>query len=350
MQFIAFDSHKHYTLVSVEGMKGGSPRETRVEHKAGALRGFLETCEAGSPVAVECVGNWYWIVDEIEAAGFVPRLVDPRKAKLMMGMVNKTDKLDARGLNRLQRAGTLPTVWIPPAVVRDQRDIPRTRMVLVRQRTQLKNRIHAALAKYAIQVEEVEDLFGKKGREILSAALGRLPPATALTTERSLAQVDCLGNEIDCLEKRMGELFAETEEIRLLRTLPGVAAILSVVIALEVGDVNRFARAESLASYAGLVPRVHSSGGRTRLGHVRGDVNRYLKWAFVEAANSICRNRRRLAERHASKLYERVRRRKDHARAIVAVGRHLAEATYWMLKRNEEYRDPALGGTSSTEA
>lgn len=68
-----------------------------------------------------------------------PRLVHARKAKLMLGMINKTDKLDARGLNRLQRTGTLPTVWIPSGEVRDQRELPRTRMVLARTRTRIKN-------------------------------------------------------------------------------------------------------------------------------------------------------------------------------------------------------------------
>ena len=96
-------------------------------------------------MAVETVGNWYWIVDEIEQAGMFPRLVHAHKAKLMLGMLNKTDKLDAQGLNRLQRAGTLPRVWIPP--LRDARELPRTRMVLAKQRAQLKNRIHATLAK-----------------------------------------------------------------------------------------------------------------------------------------------------------------------------------------------------------
>jgi hypothetical protein len=80
-------------------------------------------------VAVETTGNWYWIVDEIEGAGCVPRLVHARKAKLMLGTINKTDKLDARGLNHLQRAGTLPTAWIPSSELRDWRDLPRTRMV-----------------------------------------------------------------------------------------------------------------------------------------------------------------------------------------------------------------------------
>jgi transposase len=88
----------------------------------------------------------------------VPKLVHARKAKLMLGMINKTDKLDARGLNRLQQAGTLPTVWIPPSELRDQRDLPRARLVFLRQRTQLKNRIHATLAKYALHQVEVSDL------------------------------------------------------------------------------------------------------------------------------------------------------------------------------------------------
>jgi transposase len=95
-------------------------------------------------VALEATANWYWIVDEIEQAGLVPQLVHPRKAKLMMGLINKTDKLDARGLNRLQRNGTLPTVWIPPGPLRE---LTRTRVVLVAQCTRWKNRLTATLAK-----------------------------------------------------------------------------------------------------------------------------------------------------------------------------------------------------------
>ena len=115
MGYIAFDAHKHYTLASVARADGRLVREQRLAHERGALQQFLARCEPGSPVALETVGNWYWIVDEIEGAGCLPKLVHARKAKLMMGQINKTDKLDARGLNTLQRNGTLPTVWIPPA-------------------------------------------------------------------------------------------------------------------------------------------------------------------------------------------------------------------------------------------
>ena len=352
MNYIAFDAHKRYTLAAVATLDGRPVREERVEHERGALRQFLEGCDRGSPVAVETTGNWYWIVDEIEAAGCVPRLVHARKAKLMLGMINKTDKLDARGLNRLQQAGTLPTVWIPPGELRDRRDLPRTRMVLVRQRTQLKNRIHATLAKYALQCSEVTDLFGLRGLTLLQQRIEQLPLQTAYATRQLLTQVEALERQVRGFEQEMRVVFRPTPEVAWLMTLPGVGFTLGVVIALEVGDVTRFPTGEKLAAYAGTTPRVHSSGGKTRFGPLRPDVNRYLKWAFIEAANVVCRTRRRHPDRHASRLYERIARRKGHQKAIGAVARHLAEAAYWMLTRQEPYRDPACRrpSVSSTEA
>ena len=81
-----------------------------------------------------------------------------------MGYINKTDKLDARGLAMLNLNGSLPAVWIPPAELRDQRELSRMRMSMVGVRTKFKNRIHATLAKYAIEIDEVSDIFGKRGR------------------------------------------------------------------------------------------------------------------------------------------------------------------------------------------
>jgi transposase len=344
MEYIAFDAHKHYTLASVARPDGRLVREQRIVHERGALQQFLGRCERGSPVAVETIGNWYWIVDEIEAAGCVPKLVHARKAKLMMGEINKTDKLDARGLNTLQRNGTLPTVWISPGELRDQRDLPRTRMVLVRQRTQLKNRIHATLAKYALHDLEVSDLFGVRGRGLLRQRFALLPPHTGYASQQLLAQVEELGRHVRALEERIQAVFKPTPAIQWLLTVPGVGLTLAVVIALEVGDVARFATAEKLAGYAGTTPRVHASGGKTRFGPSRPDVNHYLKWAFVEAAKAICLTRGRRPPRHVSGLYERVARRKGHAKAIGAVARHLAEATFWILSKREPYCEPRGSG------
>jgi len=141
---------------------------------------FLKQWDKGSPVVVETIGNWYWIVEEIEDAQMRPRLVHARKAKLMLGMINKTDKLDARGLNKLQQTGTLPTVWIPPLEIRDKRKLPRNRMVFAHQRTRLKNRIHSVIDKYGLQYKftDISDMFGKEGRKMMQESLVLLPEQT----------------------------------------------------------------------------------------------------------------------------------------------------------------------------
>jgi transposase len=349
---IAFDSHKRYTFARVENENGENPKEFRIEHRRGNIAGFLSGQKQGSPVAIETIGNWYWIVDEIEQAGMEPRLVHARKAKMMFGCINKTDKLDAKGLNVLQRVGTLPTVWIPPAVVRDKRELPRTRMVFAGQRTKLKNRIHSVLDKYGLQdaFDDISDIFGRKGRQVIVCVLGQLPSHTCYTTELLLEQLDQTEQKIKALEARMKRLFKETEQHSLLKTMPGIGFILSVVILQEIGDIERFGSAERFASYSGVTPRVHASGGKVRYGRLRPDTNHYLKWAFSEAGNSVALNRNRFPDRHVSGLYNRIRGRKNHAKAIGAVARHLAEATYWILTKNEVYRDRGVLKVSPTGA
>jgi transposase len=320
--------------------RGETGRPVRVEHTRAMYRAFLGGLAPGSPIAIESVGNWYWLIEEMERAGHEPQLANAGKAKLMMGQINKTDKLDAQGLATLLRNGTLPAVWIPPGELRDQRELPRMRMSLVSIRTMVKNRIHATLAKYAIEIEEVSDLFGVKGREILVKRLEELPPFTRQSVETQLELLDEVAGHIDQAEKEIREVVKTTPEMTLLMTMPGVGPILAVVIALEIGDVDRFPGPDHLASYAGTVPRVRSSGGKTSFGKVRPDVNRYLKWALVEAANCIVLNQRHWGDRHVVRLYHRIRDRRGHAKAIVAVARHLAEAAYWVLKKNGPYREP----------
>ena len=352
MSIIAFDSHKRYTFARVENDNGEHPQEFRIEHRRGNIAGFLSRQQPGSRVAIETIGNWYWIVDEIEQAGMVPQLVHARKAKMMFGCINKTDKLDAKGLNVLQRVGTLPIVWIAPADIRDKRELPRTRMVFAGERTKLKNRIHSVLDKYGLQdaFEDISDIFGRKGRQVLGCVLGQLPSHTLYTTELLLDQLDQTEQKIRAIEARMKELFKQSEQHNLLETMPGIGFILAVVILQEVGDIGRFSSPERFASYSGVTPRVHASGGKVRYGRLRPDTNRYLKWAFSEAGNSVAVNRKRFSARHVSQLYNRIRGRKGHAKAVGAVARHLAEATYWILTKGEVYRDRGVLKVSPTGA
>lgn len=340
MEYVALDVHKHYTWARVENDQGHKLFECKLGHSGGTIKNFISKWSAGTPVAVETVGNWYWVVDEIEAGKGSPQLVNARLAKLMIGSVNKSDKLDAKGMNRLQRVGTLPTVWIAPSSVRDARELPRTRMVLSKQRTQFKNRIHATLEKYGLKVDGVSDAFGKRGRQIIEELCSKLPPHTQQALRLMLDELDHVQANLKTIEGQMCQAFAPCAETTYLQSEPGVGDILAVVIWTEIGTIERFSRAEQFASYCGLVPREHSSGGKIRFGAIRRDVNVYLKWGFVEAANSAILNCERCGYNHISQLYQRIKARRGHNKAKVAVARHLAEASFWILKKGEPYRQP----------
>ena len=140
----------------------------------------------------------------------------------MMGHVNKTHKLDANGLATLLRIGSLPTVWLPPAEVRDERELPRTRMALCNMRTALKNRIHSTLAKYALAPEDGADLFSKKGQTWLEQAIPKLPPETGRCLHQEVELLGSFNEQIQALEARIREAIALTPNMQLLKTLPGV--------------------------------------------------------------------------------------------------------------------------------
>lgn len=338
--FFGCDTHKRYSVFDWMGDRGQSGIPVRIENTRALFRRYLNSLPPGSPIALETVGHWYWIVDEMEKAGHVPQLTHAAKAKLMMGQINKTDKLDAHALALMLRNGTLPVVWIPPGELRDQRELPRMRMALIQMRTKFKNRVHATLSKYALEIAEVSDIFGVRGRQLLKDRLGELPPYTRESVETQLELLDQVETHICWCEKKVEEVVKKTPAMALLITLPGVGSILAVVIAMEIGEVRRFPSPHHLASYAGTVPRIRESGGKSFHGKVRPDVNRYLKWALVEAASIVVMNQGHWSNRHVVRLYKRIKERKGHAKAVVAVARHLAEAAFWVLKRNEPYKEP----------
>ena len=338
---IGCDAHKRFSQFAVRDANGRLCQQRRIEHEPGAIRDFLVQFPSGTPVALESVGNWYWIVDEIEAAGCIPHMAHAAKAKVMMGNIHKTDKLDAAGLAVLEHLGTLPKVWIPSGEQRDRRELPRTRMALKKHVVGLKNRIHATLAKYAICIE-AKDIFAGTGRRALEGALSNLPVETSYCARQELAVLDAVDAQIKNLEKRIKQQNAQTPSIQLLKTLPGFGDILSIVVDCEVGSISRFDYCDHFASYAGVVPKEQSSGGKIRYGHMLAESNHYLKWAFIEAANVISsrRNAPTWRNKHVVQLYERICTKKGHTKAIGAVARHLAEAAFWVLKKGEPYREP----------
>src|SRR5260370_38343672 len=180
-QFIGCDVHKRYSVFVSMDEAGKASRAVRVTHGNGELESELRGFPAGTPVAVETTGHWYWLLDAIEKAGLEPHLAHALAAKRMMVGPNKTDQLDAKGLATLLLNGTLPEVWVPGGSVRDLRGLLRSRLALRRMGTALKNRISSALARYGLPQQFKGDLFGSgpvatKCREECSAALPAYSP------------------------------------------------------------------------------------------------------------------------------------------------------------------------------
>ena len=347
--YIGCDMHKKYSVFVTMDDTGYLQPAVRVSNDRVELRAHLEKVPPGTPVAVEASGSWYWFVDELEAAGLEVRLVNPLEAKKRMPAGKKTDSTDAAGLAMLLRNGTLPEVWIPPAQMRDVRGLLRARLSLRRHTTMLKNRIHGAIRRYGqYEADEPKNLFSGKGRVQLAVYVGSLPEETRIATRHEWQLSDEVEQHIQELEKRIRLGICQLGWVRRLKTLPGVGDILSATIYLEIGDVKRFPTAEHLASYAGLTPTVQSSGGKTRLGRTSAVANHYLKWAFVEAANCTVMQKKRYESAHVGQLYTRLRASKNHGKAAVAVARHLAEASWWMLTKAQSYREPAPAASMSS--
>ena len=260
----------------------------------------------------------------------------------MMGNIHKTDKLDAQGLATLLYLGKLPSVWIPPAEVRDERELPRTRMTFVQHRTRVKNRIHSTLAKYALSLDTASDIFVPKWRPELKITLQRLPEETGRCVLQQLQILDALSEHIRRLEDRIIERIKATPTIQLIQTVPGPAKVLAILIDREIGSIDRFPAPKHFASYCGLVPKLSASAGRVHYGRMVKQCNTYLKWAFIEAANVIVRHRHHpnWRKKYVVHLYERTRRRKGHSVAVGATARYLAESTFWVLNKSEPYREP----------
>jgi len=196
-------------------------------HERPLYREFLARLPPGSAIAVEASGHYNWLEDEMDQSGHRPKLCNPLEAKRRMGLTNKTDKLDARGLAILLRNGTLPEVWIPPSELRDQRELLRLRIFLVRLRTRVKNRIHAALARCNIQITGA-DLFGVGARLQITARLPELPEHSREAVVQELATLDFLNTQIESAERRLEAIMkvsAEAHQPASARGKPRIAAV-----------------------------------------------------------------------------------------------------------------------------
>jgi transposase len=320
--------HKKYTTFCVMDEKGAIVREGRCANDA--LPGVFLEGEGEKRAVMEAGPNWSYVYDMIEPLVDGLMLAHPQRVRAIATARVKTDAIDARTLAHLLRADLIPPAYVPEVYIRRRREMLRYRLDLVKQRTAMKNRVHALLAQVGA-ASPVTDLFGRTGRAWMGGL--QLDGQRRYELGGYLRVLDCLSEEIAEATQRVREAARPDRDAQLLMTIPGIAELTAWTLLAEIGDVRRFPDARHLVSYAGFAPRVRSSGGRTKLGHITKQGPSALRWVLIEAAHIAVRK-----PGHLQAQYHRLRRGKSSAVAITACARQLLVAVYHMLMRGEAYR------------
>jgi transposase len=280
-------------------------------------------------VVVESTYNWYWLVDGLRAAGYTVYLAHTGAMKQYDGLKHGNDESDAAHLAHLLRLGILPTGYIYPPEERALRDLARRRAQLVRSRTVQMLAVENVQAR-----QTAARLSGSQVKRLATADVGQLglPEDVALGVQANVAVIEVLNEQIAKLEKHLIEQARLRPDYELLMTTPGIGRILAIVIMLETGSIERFADVGNYASYARCVDSVRLSNGKKKgEGNVRNG-NKYLAWAFIEAATYACRYCP-----EAKRFHDRKRARTNVVVAKKALAHKLARACYHVLKTKQPF-------------
>ena len=333
---IGLDVHRDFCEVAIA--EDGAVRSAgRVETTPERLELFAQSLGADDRVALEVSGGAWEIARILEPHVKWVIVVSPDDTGIRQARA-KTDRLDARTLARLLAAGGLDAVWMPDEACRVMRRRLARREQLVRARTRAKNDIHAVLMRRLKGKPPVSDLFGAKGRRWLSEL--ELPVEEAETLESALRHVEFLEHEIAAVERLIALEALGSPDARRLMTVPGVNVICAATFLAAIGDVRRFRSPRQLVAYLGLDPRVRQSGTEpARSGRISKRGSASARWVLVEAAWSVVHQPGPL---HA--FYERIRARRGHGKAVVAVARKLTVLFWCLLTRGEDYahQQPSL--------
>jgi len=330
MNYSGIDLHSNNCVVTVIDEQDKVVAEKRWPNDLAKIIAFLSPWrEELVGVVVESTFNWYWLVDGLQEAGFEVKLANPGAIRKYSGLKHSGDETDARYLAQLLRLRILPTGIILAPAQRALRDLARKRMQLVRNRTSHILAIENILARQGVARLTSNQIKNLTAEAIAALAL---PVDVCLAMQSNVAVIMTLTAQIERLEKRLAERMEQRPEYALLNSIPGIGRILATVILLEMGPVERFAKVGNFASYARCVDSQRVSNGKKKgEGNTRNG-NKYLAWAFVEAAHHAARF---CAE--AKSFYDRKKAKTNTAVATKALAHKLARACFHMLKENKPF-------------
>jgi len=280
-------------------------------------------------VAVESTFNWYWLVDGLAEHHFNTLLVNPAAVKQYDGLKHTDDYSDAFHLAHLMRLGILPTGYIYPKTERAIRDLLRKRLQMVRHRV-----THMLSAQNQIWRTTGLNVTSTPIKHADFSLLNLVDDKhVKMAIQSNLMIIQALNQQVDKLENTVLQQIKLKPEFLSLLTIDGIGNILGMTIMLEVGDIHRFPSVGNFSSYARCVDSTRTSNGKKKGANNRKNGNKYLSWAFVEAAHCIIRH-----NKTAHKFYQRKRAQKNGALATKALAHKLARAAYHVIRNQEPFK------------
>src|SRR5512133_629696 len=286
--YAGIDLHSNNSFLTILDGSDRVVYERRLANRLPELVAALEPYrERIVGVAVESTFNWYWLVDGLEDAGHEVRLVNTSAVQQYSGLKYADDRHDARWLAHLMRLGILPVRYVMPRQHRALRDLLRKRLRLVQQRTanilslqNLKQRNEGV----HLTVNDVRSL------DVEALTRNEPNPHRAMALSRTLEVIMAVGEQFAKLERAILDEVKTNEAWERLKTMWGVGKILAMTIHLETGPIDRFASPGDYASYCRCVRTQRISNGKSKGSGNAKCGNRYLAWAWVEAANFAIRS------------------------------------------------------------
>jgi transposase len=285
----------------------------------------------GLVVGCECMHCWYWLADTCREHAIAFVLGHAWAMKAVHGSKTKCDRHDALAIARLLRGGNFPLAYAYPKQRRGLRDLLRTRLRLVRQRAELYGHVHTA--RRQANLPPVSSAVKYKGKRAAITA-DVADPFVRRRVETHLALLEPLDTTIRRLEAEIEDAAREhfPTELAVLRSTPGVGAVLSLTILLEIDTIDRFASRQQFCSYARLCGAVQTSDNkRVGVGN-RQAGNAWLKWAFSEAAVLSAQKDERIG-----RYLDRLSSRLGKPKALSALAHKLGRAFYHMLHTKEVF-------------
>jgi transposase len=328
MMIIGCDFHPSWQQVCWLDSETGETGERKLVHAEGEAERFYRQVPAPALVGMEATGNSHWLVDLLAEIGHELWVGDAAQIRASYVRQQKTDKRDAAHIMKLLAEGRFPRIWMPSSEVRDLRQLLLHRYKLVIIRTRVKNELQHLCLNQGVQRKR--KLWSQAGQKLLREL--PLRPWAARRRDDLLRLMAMLNQQIEPLDAALKAEALRDKMALLLQSQPGVGPVTSLAYVLTMGDVSRFPRGKQVASYLGLIPREHSSGGRQKLGAITKQGNRMLRMLLVEAAQVAVRCDPGFRKQYLHRCHQ-----KPKGVAKVAAARKLAVRLYWMLRTQTGY-------------